>query len=422
MKLSLIPKIVIPLVFLVVGIGAANYLIKTKPKAKNKASTEPVILVSVMDAVPSTQQVTVVGSGTVVPARLVVVQPEVSGRVTDMNPELVKGGRLKADTMLITIDASDYRLQVSQQSAQISGAKAQLRIEKGRQRLAQREWKILGKGKGATNEGKALALREPQIAAARAQVRSAQVAKRRAQLMEDKTVINVPFNATVDDENVEKEQIVSPGSRLATLIGTDEYWVEVALPIDKLRWLSIPGVSTTAAKGSTATVTLDMGRGTLLKRTGHIIRLKPSLDPKGRMARVVVSIDNPLGLREDGTTDGLPLLTGAFVQVELVGSPIPGVVKLPRLALREGKQIWLFNSKSRLEMKDVTVRWRLRDNVYVSGIESGSKVVTSAVAGPVPNLLLAIDEGTPPSKKAPKTSAKAASDSKNSPKDGAGNE
>lgn len=405
MKVSTIFKVIVPLLFLFGGMSVMNWLIDTRPKAEVKKPPEPVTLVAVQQATPGSQKVMVHGAGTVVAARSVVIQPEVTGRVTVMNGNLVNGGRLKAGESLITIDDRDYKLQVSQQSAQIASAKAQLRIEKGRKRVAEREWKILGT-KGASSEGKALALREPQIAAAKASVRGAQVAMRRARLMASKTDIKVPFNAIVDTESVELDQLVGPTSRLATLIGTDQYWVEVALPVDKLEWISIPGVSTAAEKGSKATVTLDLGRGPVLTRTGYVVRLKPSLDPAGRMARVVVAIDNPLGLKEDGTTEGVPLLTGSYVKIAIEGSELPNVVELPRLALREGKEVWTMNDQSRLAVKPVEVRWRLKDKVLVSGITSGDKIITSLVPGMVPNMKLALDTPAPPAKTAAKASGK----------------
>ncbi len=395
MKIRTIFKVTLPIGVLIVGISAANYLISTRPKAELNQPAEPVTLVAVHQAVPAIEALTISGAGTVVPARTVVIQPEVSGRVVSMNPALVRGGRLSAGDALITIDDRDYKLQVSQQSAQVASTKAQLRIEKGRKRVAQREWKLLGKDSDASDEGRSLALREPQVAAARAAVRAAQVATQRARLLQSKTELTVPFNAVVDSEAVELDQLVGPNSRLATLIGTDQYWVEVALPLDKLQWITIPGVNTTQALGSAATVRLDTGKGTLLKRRGHVVRLKPSIDAVGRMARVVVAIDNPLGIQPDGTTEGLPLLTNAYVKVDIQGAELPNVVELPRLALREGSQVWLMGADNRLVVRDVRVRWRLHDRVLISGVARGDKIITSLVPSMVPNMLLAVDDSAP---------------------------
>ena len=392
MKITTLMKGIVPVAVLFAGFSAMGYLIKTRPKAEVKQPAESSTLVTLAVATPKTEAVSVEGTGTVVASRTLVVQTEVSGRIVSMNTDLVAGGRLVAGDLLVRIDDRDTKLQISQQKAQVASAKAQLRVEKGRRRVAQREWKLLGNGKGASQEGQALALREPQVAAARASVRSSQAALRRAKLLDSKTEIKVPFNAVVENETVELDQLVGPSSRLATLVGTDQYWVEVSLPVDRLSSIAIPGVNTTESRGSRCGVTLDVGKGPIVERIGYVLRLKPSIDPAGRMARVVVAVDNPLGIRPDGTTDGLPLLKGAFVNIRIEGRKLNNVVVLPRLALREGNAVWVMNSDSRLEVKPVDVRWRLRDQVLVSGLTPGERIITSLVPAMVPNMKLAIDE------------------------------
>ena len=58
--------------------------------------------------------------------------------------------------------------------------------------------------------------------------------------MEDRAhVIDVfeRHNALVIEEAVEMGQLITPQSRLATLAGTDQFWVRVAIPPERIDWV-----------------------------------------------------------------------------------------------------------------------------------------------------------------------------------------
>ena len=76
-----------------------------------------------------------------------------------------------------------------------------------------------------------------------------------------------------------------PQSDLGTLVGTDAYWVKVSIPVDRLQWVSVPG--------SPATIISNGGTA----RKGRVIKLLGDLEEKGRMARLLVEVRDPLALR-----------------------------------------------------------------------------------------------------------------------------
>ena len=59
------------------------------------------------------QAITLEASGTVRPAQLLTVQPQVSGAIIDHHPNLVRGGLIAEGEVLLTIDARDYGLRLS---------------------------------------------------------------------------------------------------------------------------------------------------------------------------------------------------------------------------------------------------------------------------------------------------------------------
>ncbi len=109
------------------------------------------------------------------------------------------------------------------------------------------------------------------------------------------------------------------------------------------------------------------------------------------MARLLVSIDNPLGQRGD-----LPLLLGSFVDVAIGAQPIENAIRLPRVALRNGRDVYVMNDQDLLEVREVQIAWTEPDAVIVTeGIAANERVVTSRIATPVPNMLLRIADTTP---------------------------
>ncbi|MGB5522537.1 MAG: hypothetical protein WBM96_08205, partial [Polyangiales bacterium] len=137
------------------------------------------------------------------------------------------------------------------------------------------------------------------------------------------------------------------------------------------------------APGSETKIIQRIGQETIVRR-GEVIRQLPDLDPGGAMARILVRIENPLGNPGD-----LPLLLGSFVDVEVGAQPIENAIRVPRVALRNGRSVYVMNDQDQLEIRDVQIAWTEPDAVLVtSGLEANERVVTSRIPTPVPNMLL----------------------------------
>ena len=109
------------------------------------------------------------------------------------------------------------------------------------------------------------------------------------------------------------------------------------------------------------------------------------------MARLLVRIENPLGQRGD-----LPLLLGSFVDVAIGAQPIEDAIRVPRVALRNGRNVYVMNDDDLLEIREVRIAWTEPDSVLVTGgLEPDERVVTSRIATPVPNMLLRTIDAAP---------------------------
>jgi len=206
------------------------------------------------------------------------------------------------------------------------------------------------------------------------------------------------------DASAELGQLVTPQTSLATIVAIDRYWVEVAVPVSQLVHFEIPGVNVAIdAPGSPAKILLDAGAGVVIERDGVIERLLGQVDARGRMARVLVVVEDPLGVRasdvkpaseQAGPRATLPLLLGSFVRVQVQGSPLPDTTEIPRVALVDDHAVWLVVA-DKLASREVEVVWRGVDTVLVRGLRPGEPVVTTPLASPTEGMAVRIEGESP---------------------------
>lgn len=396
------------LVIGVIGIGVAAlvFLMQMKPEPERKKPPDPSTVVRVTRAESASEPITIRAMGTVIPARKVEVFPEVGGRIVKQSEELVPGGRIPKGKLVVRIDPRDYNLALSQQAAVVTKAEMDLATEQARKEVAEREWALIAEEVQPSEAGKKLALREVQLETAEASLESAKSGLRRARLARSRTTIKAPFNALVTEEYVDRGQLVGPATRIATLVDSDVFWVRVSVPVDRLPWISLPDKR--GEGGSPARIVQRVAEGVEVVREGRVIKLLGDLEPQGKMARLLVEIRDPLGQANAQGEDRLPLLLGAYVNVDIEGPAIEGAVALPRPALRDNDRVWL-KQHGQLAIRDVDVIWTTEDQVFVRGdLTVQDEIVVSRIDAPVEGMSLRIngekpaalaseDSGPPPS-------------------------
>jgi len=379
-------RICMALVIIGGGLAGAAYLMKTTEKPKKRPPAKWVPVVRVLPVQHTDYQVLVNATGTVVPARRIVLRSRVSGQVLSVHPEFSDGGYLAKDATVVALDDADYRLALAQKESNAVNSEYELKVEEGRQEVARREWQLLGNAETTEKSDAALALREPHLKKARADVESARLQVQKARLDLERTRIKAPFNAMVISRHVNVGSQVSPQDALAELVGTDSYWVRASVPIDRLEQIAIPGK--TGVSGSMVRVHYARNHSI----TGRVVRLLGDLDAESRMARLLIEVRDPLR-RRSGAAAGPPLLLGEFVRVEITGRELADVVVLPRIALRDGETVWLLKPGNTLDIVPVTPVWRDRDTVVVHNVlNNGERVIISEVAAPVVGMRLRLDE------------------------------
>ena len=362
--------------------GIAAYWLINKPKARPRPAKPKASLVEVSPVHLTTEKVLVSAMGTVVPAVKIQLASRVGGQIVQVSPHFRPGEHFAKEELILQIERADYELAVKQREADLTQAESKLKLEMGQQWVAEREYEILGES--APDEDEQLLLRQPQLEAAEAVISAARALLDKALLDLAWTSIKAPFNAVVQSRNVDLGSYVAPGTPLATLVGADEYWVEVSVPVDELQWIHIPGSE--GNTGSKAHVYHEAAWGLEACRVGTVSRLMTEIEPDGLMAQLLVSIPDPLQL-EAAPDEPRAMILGSRVDMEIEGKEIGDVAKIAETALRDGSQAWVATPGHTLDVRNVKVAWSGKDQVYVSeGLEEGDMLITSDLAAPFPGM------------------------------------
>ena len=373
---------VIILVILAAGVGASRFLLKTRPKAQRKPPAKMQILVDTKIVGPTSTNVTVQAYGRVVPARKINIQARVAGTVEALHSDFVPGGILKAGEVLARLDDTDYRLDLARKQNILSQAEADLRLEEGNQTVARQEWELLNSKSGQIDDSSIdLALRKPQLEKVKAAVDSAATDVERVKVDLARTVIKIPFNAIVQQKDIDIGSQVSTQSTIATLAGTDAFWIELSVPVDSLQWLRLPE---NGKAGSMVSVHAEQDS----LYAGRIIKLLPAVDQDGLMARLLIEVDDPMGLKSGNR----PLLLGSFVRAEITGRQLTDVFQLPRAALKDGDKVYTVNADTTLHIQPVDVLYKNNDSVFVAdGLASGDRIIVTNVAAAMEGMPLLLN-------------------------------
>ena len=382
-----------PLLIVMIGMGIFVSLRATRPDAKIKPVTESPLIVDVQKAVAQDTPIIIEAQGTTVPAQKIELRSEVTGRLVWKSESLLPGGRVQQGTALAKLDGRDYEIALRQQKAALGRARLELQVESGRKKVAEREWALMKRQKSNANT---LALREPQYAAAEMGLEAAESGLEKAQLNLDRTTIRAPFNGFVERQNADVGQFVTPQMALGSFVGSDKFWVTVKVPAHKLAWIEFPEGE---QSGSLVTVWQEIGERRV-EREGRVVQLAGSLDAGGRMAQVLIEIEDPLGLKaKDSNT--LPMLLGSFVNLDIQGKMMTQAVEVPRRAVQEGSKVLVMDDTDRLEIRDVQIQWRSKDSVYISqGLRTGDRIIISRIHRPISGTLL---QPMQPDEQEPKT-------------------
>ena len=360
------------------AVALASHYLNTSPKAKPRARTPKPPLVTVTSLHTQDISYEFDAMGTVTSAREIGLTPRVNGEIINISSEMVPGGHINQGEELFSIDPTDYEITILQLKSDLAKALSDLNLEMGNQRIAIKEFEILGQKVSDTE--KDLMLRKPQLGIAKATVAAVEAQLKRARIDLQRTRVTAPFNGVVLSKNIDLGSRVSSNSSVAQLVGTDQFWIKVSLPVQQLRWLTIPAKA--GETGSTARIYLQEKSGHSYYREGNVIRLAADLETEGRMAVIYVAVDDPLNLTPSNA-EKPQLFLGSFVQVAFAGKELKQVFAIDRNYFHENNTVWVLAEDNTLEVKTVDVVARTKTHIYTStSLGRQARLITSQISSP----------------------------------------
>jgi RND family efflux transporter MFP subunit len=386
-KKKIIKRALLSLLILAAGFFIMQFMASLKKAPPKQPSANPGRLVEVMRLSPEDRPVVVSATGTVQARKKASIVPQVSGKVVSISPAFIAGGFFNKGDRLFEIESVDYELLAEKSRAAVAKAEFELSQVESQARVARLEWdRIRIEKKDRPNP---LVLYEPQLKNARAALASAKADLKQRRLDIERTRIRAPFNGRIRSESIDSGQFVAAGQIVGEINGTDTAEIVVPVALQDLRWLTVPRHQAARREGSQATISITVD-DQKYEWQGRIDRSLGEVDPKGRMIRLVIGIDDPYDLKPSSkTSHNYYLADGLFVDVRIDGHTLPQVFLIPASALRENATLWLMDSGNRLIIRKVEVIRRESEHVITRGdIAPGDRLVLTYLAGAVPGTRL----------------------------------
>ncbi|PKM12252.1 MAG: efflux RND transporter periplasmic adaptor subunit [Gammaproteobacteria bacterium HGW-Gammaproteobacteria-3] len=381
-----------PLIIIVIAGGLSYYWLSNKPRANRKPEQAVAPLVEIIKPKIINHPTTIPALGNVIASQSVNLNSRVSGMVIAVSDNFIEGGLLKKDEKIVQIDPTDFQLAVRQKKSDLARAEFNLKLEMGQQTIAQREFEMLGKGLG--EQARELVLRKPHLSSTRAALDAAKAALEQAKLDLSRTTLYAPFNGIVTARNANIGSWISTfstGTPVVKLVATDTYWIDVSLPVDKIRWLAIPGIN--AKQGAPVKIFYEQAWGPGVYRTGVVKRLKAEVETQGRMAKLIVEVKDPLS-QETANKHAPPLMLGTLVRAEIGGKILNDVIALPAGVLHDGNTLRLLTENNTLDIVTVTPLWSEHRQVFIGAdqLPDNARIINSDLATPVEGMSLRLQE------------------------------
>jgi len=371
---------------LILGLGAAVFallmLLRPQPASQDPPRRTPLVVTEPAEI--RSGHLTIEGNGTVRPKSEITISPQVAGRVTWVSPSFATGGRFEKGDVLIRIEAADYLNAVQAAEAEVAQRRVDLLTWEEQRELAIEEYGRFREREGITapidtSEVGGLVFRDPQVRAAEAALARAEAGLEDAKLALARTRIVAPFDGIVRTKMADVGQYVAPGQTLGSLYDTDE--VEIVVPLTDTEASLIDGLWSADTGDDDDRIPVQVRAtfgGEEYGWPGYVDRAEGALNANTRTVDVVVRVADPF---DDDGSSRPPLLLGTYATVDIRGRKIDGFVVIPRIALRDGSEVYVVEQDTLLAIRPVQVLQEVGGQVMVRGeIQQGEPVVTSPMA------------------------------------------
>lgn len=368
---SRVKSVLLVVAVLAVGLGTAWWIMDSAPTPKKMEGQQQARLVEVLDLEAQSSRPVWRAGGKVMAAQQLQLTPRVSGRIVELAGDALPGARLEQGALLARMDPQDFRLKLAQRQAAVIQAQADLDIEKGQASLAEEEYQLAATP--LSEQDRALVLRKPQIARAQAALKNARANARQAQLDLERSELRMPFSGQITTRSVSVGSQVGINTSAFELVNTEQFWIEVKIPLVFLNWLD-----------KSAPVMLSQSGWAGKTREARILNVLPAVDSADRQVKLILALDDPLGLNNSE----LPaVLLNGFVECELPGKVIDNAYRLESRFIDDDNQTWVVNN-GELQRRQLNVLYHGREHSWVAregvtGFVTGDQLLLSRLDAPV---------------------------------------
>lgn len=368
---------------IIIGAIAIVFALKAlKPHTEKEETEKPPLVVRTVAAQHKDQVVFSTFQGEVRAKTDIELVTQVTGKVMSVSDKFIEGGEFKAGDTLLQIDDADYLVALKLAQASVASAQVDLDIERATAATNAREWQDL-QGK-SIEEANPLRLNKPQIDRASARLAAAKAELSAAMLNYNRTKISAPFDGRIMTKSAELGQFMSRGSSIGRVFATQTMEVRIPMTDVQVNELGLVlgySANATDTQGLPASVMMMFGSQPRVW-SGFVRSVDASVDSQTRLIFATVVVDNPF---QQQSTHSIPLVPGLFVDVKLSSATQLSGLEVPRTALRNGNQVYVFD-EGKLRLKTVKTVYTSREMVILAEEENatlvlGDKVITSPVPG-----------------------------------------
>ena len=333
--------------------------------------------VSVVPAVSRDVPVYLDEVGRCVAREVVSVQPEVSGRITEIH--FTDGADVKKGDALFTIDPRPFQAQLDSAEANLAQSKAALDFAK----VQFDRVKDLVESKAIARQD--YDTRKNAVDVGEAQVKQNEAAVESARLNLEYTSIRSPIDGRAGHRLVDVGNVVTANNTtLLTIERMDPIYADF-----------------TVTENDFSEVKRNAARRTLKVEVS--LPDEPDKPVVGQLTfldNTVQSASGTVMLRATAPNGDRRLWPGQFVNVRLVLATLPGAVLVPAAAPQDsskGAFVYVIKPDSTAELRPVKLGQRQGDLVVVEqGLKVGEQVVLNGQMGVMPGAKVRVDSGAPP--------------------------
>ncbi|MDJ1009409.1 MAG: efflux RND transporter periplasmic adaptor subunit [Paracoccaceae bacterium] len=366
------------------GVIGFRYLGENREPIVAEAAPRLTELVNTSVLEPIDAPLPIRGEGFVQPHRQLALSSKVNGRVVYVHPAIDERGRFSEGEVLIRLEDETERATLNQTRANLEATEARMK-----QVLSDldRARTLLERGVISSTEVDDLETSRDEI---EANLGSLRAAMEIAEIALEQRQIEAPFDGAVLTKSVEVGNVINGGQELAEIYSDNRLEIDIA--VRQADAALIPGLFEGARAAARAEISFA---NQTFVWNAHVARVEPRLDSLTRTLTVTVTLEDLAdrsGLTATGdeiASGAPPALINAFAEVVIDGAQPAGTYRIPTTALRTGNNLWL--------LEDGRLATTAAELVHVDGEFSfvradrsldGQRLITSAVAAPVPGIEL----------------------------------